>query len=176
LVDPRSGSVTPVWRAFLTALWQNQGGLSSYTAARVNGNPNQAFQVGVATTNEEAVPLAQADERYAAIAGSQLQSFAVGNAPAGTNQAIRRSQVEALFVAFAGAGAPIVPVTVGASPFAYTVATGGALALSGGTVSAVTLTRGSTTVPVSPTSIPARNGDVITITYTAAPTVNFIPA
>jgi hypothetical protein len=157
-------------------LWQNQGGLSSYTAAPVQGNPNQAFQVGVATTNEDAVPLVQADERYAALAGSQLQPFAVGNAPAGSNQAIRRSQVEALFVAFAGAGAAIVPVTVGASPFAYTATTGGTLAISGGTVSAVTLTRGTTTVPVSPASVPARNGDVVTITYTAAPTVNFIPA
>lgn len=79
-------------------------------------------------------------------------------------------------MAFAAPGAPIVPVTVGASPYAYTVTTGGTLAISGGTVSGVTLTRSGTTVPVAMGNVPVRNGDVVTITYSATPTVSFIPA
>lgn len=55
-VDPRSGSIQPVWRSLLATLWQNQGGPTAYTSAPAIGNPNQPFQVGVAITNEQAVP------------------------------------------------------------------------------------------------------------------------
>jgi hypothetical protein len=102
--------------------------------------------------------------------------FAVGNAISGSNNAIRRSQVEALFPSFLGAGAAISGISVGASPFAYTATTGGSVAVAGGTVSGITLTRSSTTVPVGTQgAIFARNGDVVTVTYSVAPTMNFIP-
>lgn len=74
-------------------------------------------------------------------------------------------------------GAPIQAVTVGASPYAYTAPQQGALSIQGGTVSAVTLKRGGTTVTLGLTAglVPVSTGDVVTITYTAAPTLNLIP-
>lgn len=175
LTDPKTGSITPVWRALLQSLWTNQGGATGSVGAPAAGNANQVFNVATAVGNSQAVPLAQADGRYAALAGLQTQAFNVGNAASGSNQAIRRSQVEGLFVAFAGTGSAIVPVTVSASPFTYTATAGGALAISGGTVSGVTLTRAGVSVPVAVGTIPLRNGDAVAITYTATPTVNFIP-
>jgi hypothetical protein len=68
--------------------------------------------------------------------------------------------------------------TVGASPATFTAPTSGMYVVSGGTVSAITLTRGVAaavnlgslggTYNVSP-------GDILTVTYTAAPTVTFVP-
>jgi hypothetical protein len=175
MVDAKTGHITPVWRALITSMWQNLGGASGSVSAPAAGNANQTFNVAAATNSSNAVNLSQADGRYAALAGSQTQSFYVGNAAAGSNQALRRSQCEGLFVAFLGAGAPIVPVTVTASPFAYTATTAGTLCISGGTISATTLTRGSA-IPIAAGNIPVRNGDVITVTYSVAPTMNFIPA
>ena len=102
----------------------------------------------------------------------------MGNAPPGTNCALRRSQADGLFVAFAGTPAASSAITVGASPFAYTATTGGTVAISAGTVSAVTLTRASTVIATGVLAglIPVRNGDIVTVTYTAAPTMVFIPA
>lgn len=67
-----------------------------------------------------------------------------------------------------------VSITVGASPFAYTATYGGSVAVSGGTVSQVTLTRGGIVVYTSTLSandLPVRAGDIVTVTYTAAPTM-----
>lgn len=81
------------------------------------------------------------------------------------------------FNALGSAPAPIMPVTVGASPFSYSAGQAGTLSITGGTVSSVTLTRNSTTIPL-PTSgaFLMANGDVIAITYSVLPTVNFTPA
>lgn len=74
--------------------------------------------------------------------------------------------------------APLQSVTVLASPFAYTAGQAGSLAVSGGTVSAISLTRSGTTIPTGMTggTLSLANGDTVTITYAVAPTVNFIPA
>lgn len=74
-------------------------------------------------------------------------------------------------------GGAIAAVTVTASPFAYTAATRGALFVSGGTVSSISFKRGATTIPAGIVAgvVPVTNGDVVTITYIAAPTVNFVP-
>ena len=74
------------------------------------------------------------------------------------------------------AGAPhIIAVTPSGSPFAYTASMSGSLVISGGTVSARTLTRNVDTIPVASSTIPMANGDVATITYSVAPTINFVP-
>lgn len=69
-------------------------------------------------------------------------------------------------------------VTVTTSPFTYVAGSSGSLAVSGGTVSAIDLTRTNTTISTGATSgiIPVANGDRITITYSVLPTVTFIPA
>ncbi|GAC1503714.1 MAG: hypothetical protein NVS1B10_08830 [Candidatus Saccharimonadales bacterium] len=72
-----------------------------------------------------------------------------------------------------------VTVTVGASPFAYTAPAIGSVIVQGGTVSAITLTHlGGTPVNIGVTAgvIPVVAGDVVTVTYTVAPNITFIPA
>ena len=73
---------------------------------------------------------------------------------------------------------PAQSVTVGASPFTYTAAADGVLFVSGGTVSAVAIVRQGTSVPAGITAgpIPMRRLDQVTVTYTAAPALNFLPA
>lgn len=81
------------------------------------------------------------------------------------------------FNAIVQAPAPIASVTVGASPFSFRAGQSGTLVVTGGTVSAITLTRNTMTVSL-PTSgaFSMANGDSIAVTYSGLPTVNFIPA
>lgn len=74
-------------------------------------------------------------------------------------------------------GAPIQSITVGASPYAYVAPHHGSVSIQGGTVSAVTLTRQGTAVTLGLTAglVPVATGDVVTVTYSAAPTMKFIP-
>lgn len=68
--------------------------------------------------------------------------------------------------------------TVGASPWAYTVPTYGNLVIQAGTVSAVTITRAgqsAVNIGVAAGMFFVQAGDVVTITYSVAPTVTFIP-
>ncbi len=76
------------------------------------------------------------------------------------------------------AGLTPVPITVGASPFAYTATATGSVAVSGGAVTNMTLTRGGTVVwntTLSSGVIPVTLNDVVTVTYTTAPTMNELP-
>lgn len=72
---------------------------------------------------------------------------------------------------------PSAAVTVTASPFTFTVPFSGALAVSGGTVSAIALIRQGTTVATGVTAglIPASRLDQVQITYSVAPTAVFLP-
>lgn len=71
----------------------------------------------------------------------------------------------------------IAAVSPGASPYTYTATTIGNLLITGGTVSAVSLVRGAMSASC-PTSgfIPMAGKDSVVITYTVAPTLNFIPS
>ena len=76
------------------------------------------------------------------------------------------------------AGLTPVAITVGASPFAYTATATGSVAVSGGAVTNMTLTRGGTVVwntTLSSAVIPVTLNDVVTVTYTTAPTMNELP-
>ena len=65
-------------------------------------------------------------------------------------------------------------VTLGASPYAYTVSAPGIVTVTGGTVSSLTLTHvGNTTTLAVPATIYVSTGDVVTIAYSVAPTVQF---
>lgn len=77
-----------------------------------------------------------------------------------------------------GVPGPILPVVVGPSPFTYKAPYNGSLAISGGTVSAVTISRARVSgvnVGFTNGSVGVAANDLVTITYSAAPTVNFIP-
>jgi hypothetical protein len=69
-------------------------------------------------------------------------------------------------------------VATGASPFTYVAASAGSLHIAGGTVSAVALIRGAASYAITPATgqiIPISAGDSVKVTYTAAPTLNFLP-
>jgi len=75
-----------------------------------------------------------------------------------------------------GSPEAIAPVAVSASPSTFTAAGRGSVAISGGTLTNVTLNRSGTTVSLGTSrAITVANGDVVTVTYTVAPTINFIP-
>lgn len=77
-----------------------------------------------------------------------------------------------------GSSAAIASITVGASPFAYTAPAAGSVLIVGGTVSAVTLKRGApaaVSVGATAGSVPVSAGDIVTVTYSAAPTMSFVP-
>lgn len=73
----------------------------------------------------------------------------------------------------------VAAVTVGASPFSYTVNNIGQIIVSGGTVSAITLIRGSDsfilyTSTATPRAILVSIGDTVQITYSVLPTIKFL--
>lgn len=65
-----------------------------------------------------------------------------------------------------------VAITVGASPFAYTAPYGGSVAVGGGVVTQMTLTRGGVvfwTTTLANDTVPVRAGDILTVSYTTTP-------
>lgn len=75
-------------------------------------------------------------------------------------------------------GGPAQAITVGASPYTYTAPLYGSVVISGGTVSAVALSRdGSTFIATGQTAgqFVLTVGDQLKITHTGAPTATFVP-
>jgi hypothetical protein len=76
-------------------------------------------------------------------------------------------------------GQPIA-ITVTASPFAYTAIGAQYVTITGGTTSAITLTRnGVTTANIgttTPVSVYLGDGDIVTVTYSVAPTMKAFPS
>lgn len=72
----------------------------------------------------------------------------------------------------------ITTVTVGASPFDYIASAPGSVVVTGGTVSAIDITRNTVTLPTGQTAgiFPVATGDIVTITYSVAPDVSFVPS
>jgi len=78
---------------------------------------------------------------------------------------------------FTQAPPKFMTVIVTASPFSYKVKEPGSVAITGGTVSAIVLTRGTQSINLTGTKIiPVSINDVITVTYSLLPTITFIPA
>lgn len=78
---------------------------------------------------------------------------------------------------FAQQPGPITSAVVGASPWRFTASATGNLVLDGGAISAVTLSRGSSSASFgTQRTIPVVNNDVVTVTYTGSLTANFIPS
>ncbi len=71
----------------------------------------------------------------------------------------------------------ILSVIPGVSPSSYTAKEPGNVAITGGTVSAITLTRGVISINVTGQRlIPVAINDVVTVTYSVLPTIQFIPS
>lgn len=77
-----------------------------------------------------------------------------------------------------GAAGALAAITVGASPFSYTAPAAGSVVVGGGTVSAITLKRGTPaaiTMGITAGNVPVSPGDIVTTTYSVLPTMNFVP-
>lgn len=72
---------------------------------------------------------------------------------------------------------PSASITPSSSPSAYVASVQGHLLVVGGTVSSITLKRGRATIATGMTSgfIPVSSNDIVTVTYTVAPTLTFVP-
>ncbi len=114
---------------------------------------------------------------YALAAANTAQSNAETFATSAANTAQSNAETFATGQVRSLAGGAIASVTVGASPFAYTAPSNGLVFIEGGTVTLQQFARGATTLTAgAPNSIvPVRDGDIVTVTYTAAPTMNFAP-
>lgn len=67
-------------------------------------------------------------------------------------------------------------ITVGASPFSYTAPRGGVVIVYGGSVSVVSFTRvGTYTTGQTQGMFTLGAGDILTVTYSGAPTMTFAP-
>lgn len=82
------------------------------------------------------------------------------------------------FNSFVSAAAPSVVPSLTASPYSFLAGGRGNLLVTGGTVTQITLQRGTTILATGLTSgfIPVANGDIVEVTYSVAPTVTFVPA
>lgn len=81
------------------------------------------------------------------------------------------------FVSESGIAQPSSSITVGDSPYSYSPTITGTVAVSGGTVTSISITRSGTSIPTGMTNglIPVASNDTVVVTYTAAPTMNFLP-
>ena len=71
----------------------------------------------------------------------------------------------------------IMSITVTASPFSYEVKEPGYVHVNGGIVSAITLTRGTISLNFTGMKgVPVAINDIVTVTYTGLPTINFVPS
>lgn len=82
------------------------------------------------------------------------------------------------FQQFTQAPASAIDITVGISPFAYTVREPGTLSIAGGTITGVTLTRGSVVITLTTTNnlIPVGINDIVTVSYSVLPTLRLLPS
>lgn len=78
---------------------------------------------------------------------------------------------------FTQAPPTILDIIPDGSPFEYTAKEPGLVAVAGGTVSAIGLTRGLVTISVTGVKlIPVSINDVVEVTYSVLPTIQFIPS
>lgn len=72
---------------------------------------------------------------------------------------------------------PAQSVAIGASPFSYTAAFDGTMFVTGGTVSAISLTRQGTSVATGITTglFPLSRLDILQVTYSGLPVMTFLP-
>lgn len=71
------------------------------------------------------------------------------------------------------------PLTVGASPFAYTAKEPGNLAITGGTVTGLALIRGEASIILGAGTnkiIPMSINDIVNVVYSVLPTIQFVPS
>lgn len=162
-----------------TAANNAQSNAEAYTAA------NFAPLASPALTGTPTAPTASAGTSttqlattaFATGAANTAQSNAESYAASQASTAQSNAEAYALQQIQQGTGGAFVTVTAGASPYTYAATAVGHLVVDGGTVTGLSLKRGTQTVslPVSTPLVPMDNGDSLVITYTSAPTLTWIP-
>lgn len=85
---------------FFTGITQATEAQGGY--ALVGGNPNQAFEVGTASSQSDALPLGQAQSDFAPKGGSPTETFEAADATAGTQEVLPISQGDTRYAAIGG--------------------------------------------------------------------------
>lgn len=80
------------------------------------------------------------------------------------------------FQQFAQQAPDVIETELTGSPFSITFNANGTYIVTGGIISAITLTRGSVAIDLTgQVIIPIRIGDMLTVTYSVVPTLQFLP-
>jgi hypothetical protein len=159
-VDLKTGVVTETWFLFLIQLFRRSGGSSgippnSLTVADVLALEELFSPAGSGSENEFEMEMA-----FPPIVPAQYLPDSTFAPAADTGYA-------------QSAGA----VTLGASPATYVASYRQGFHITGGTVSALSMQRGATVLPLAPGSqiVELSPGDAVTVTYSVAPTVTILP-
>lgn len=109
----------------------------------------------------------------------QLNRMPTYTEPLETNEVTTRGWFSFWAGLFSGQPTGLVSsITVSASPFNYVASVGGTVIVNGGTVSLIKLSRDGTTfftTGVTAGVFPVSQGDTLQVTYSAAPTIIFLP-
>lgn len=191
IIDAASGQVNAEWYRFLLTILLRTGqergiDVSDVLRLAMIGDGSAVPPLGLGSLlHISEIPRAAGDTitpllgEPQAVGGDALipALLSEGAPPPGVSDAL----LAALFVDRAQAitAAPVIAVTLGASPATYRAPVDGNLLMTGGTVSAITVSRDGTTFLASGMTagfIPMSRGDQAQVTYTVAPTgQNFIP-
>ena len=98
------------------------------------------------------------------------------DAPLVDNNLLARPPWTTFFQQFVQAPSVAVSLLVGTSPFSYSAREPGQVAVVGGTVSSITLSRGTVVIDVTGEKlVPVQIKDIITVTYSVLPVIQFLP-
>lgn len=152
-----NGMVNEAWLLFFIQLWRRTGSASGFTPIEY---------------------LTTASETYAQIPIDVNPTIFANEIVNGAPSVDSMSEMLLAPTKDTGYAESISTITIGASPFAYQVSKRSAVQITGGTVSAITLKRGSVSLSINVVSggiVELNTGDTLTITYTVAPTMYLIP-
>ena len=166
LVGP-DGRVTSPWLLFFQTLFNRTGGTVGDNTADLS---QQATLLGL--MDGDVKPTNQID-------GHLIPSFLGMEQPSQTMTPLGLAMLATPSPDGAGARSfKAQTLTPSGSPYTATASSSGIYLVSGGTVSAITISRDGTTflaTGVTSGIIPARKFDQVRVAYTAAPTMNFLP-
>lgn len=180
LVDER-GCVTPGWYRFFTALAKRTGG----TSGRVTPVPEEPLTLLMSLLTQQDGGAGAGQQVFLGdVVEPQGQFVFPGDVVEPQGQVLGLDPVQEpspqglLLLDGLSQPAPVDALTVGASPYVYTPGTAGACIVSGGTVSAIAISRddGTTWLATGLTSgaFPLERTDSIRVTYAVLPTMNFL--
>ena len=156
------------WYAFLYNLWKQSGISQGATSLP------PSLVLSLTDVDTFTADLAQIPRQTANTALTAMEDFSDVSGPL---QFANLALMEAILGDAPPAAQPLQTITVGASPYTYTVPFTGSVLVKGGTVSVVSLIRQGVTTITGLVSgfVPVSRSDQVQITYTAAPTAFYFP-